>query len=70
MVTVKPGFVDTAMTWGIEGMFLVATPDRIASDILRAVAKRRNEIYTPGFWRIIMGIIRRIPEPLFKKMSV
>ncbi len=70
VVTVKPGFVDTAMTWGIEGMFLVASPDKIASDILRAVDKKKNEIYTPGFWRVIMGIIKRIPEPVFKKMSV
>lgn len=70
VVTVKPGFVDTAMTWGIEGMFLVATPEKIAADIWRAVEKRRNLIYTPGFWRVIMGIIKRIPEPIFKKMSI
>jgi len=70
VVTVKPGFVDTAMTWGIEGMFLVASPDKVAADILKAVRKRRNVIYTPFFWRYIMAIIRAIPEPLFKKMSV
>ena len=70
VVTVKPGFVDTAMTWGIEGMFLVAPPEKVASDILRAVEKRRNVIYTPFFWRYIMLIIRSIPEPIFKKMSI
>jgi short-subunit dehydrogenase len=70
VVTVKPGFVDTAMTWGIEGMFLVASPEKIASDILKAVEKRKNVIYTPGFWRLIMGIIKAIPERLFKKLSV
>ena len=70
VVTVKPGFVDTAMTWGIEGMFLVATPDKIAADILKAVEKRKDVIYTPGFWRLIMGIITAIPERMFKKLSV
>lgn len=70
VVTVKPGFVDTAMTWGIEGMFLVATPDKIAGDILSAVEKRKDVIYAPGFWRLIMGIITRIPERVFKKLSV
>lgn len=70
VVTVKPGFVDTAMTWGIEGMFLVAPPEKVAKDILKAVAKRRNVIYTPFFWRYIMLIIRSIPEPIFKKMSI
>ncbi len=70
VVTVKPGFVDTAMTWGIEGMFLVAPPDKVADDILKAVAKKRNVIYTPFFWRYIMLIIRSIPEPIFKKLSI
>ncbi|MEM6408674.1 MAG: SDR family NAD(P)-dependent oxidoreductase [Pseudomonadota bacterium] len=70
VVTVKPGFVDTAMTWGIEGMFLVAPPEKVARDILRAVERRTDVLYTPFFWRIIMGIIRTIPERVFKKMSV
>lgn len=70
VVTVKPGFVDTAMTWGLPGMFLVASPDQVAQDILRAVARKKNVIYTPFFWRYIMLIIRSIPEALFKKMSV
>jgi len=70
VVTVKPGFVDTAMTWGLEGLFLVASPDDVASDILKAVQKKRNTIYTPFFWRYIMLIITHIPEAIFKKMSI
>ncbi len=70
VVTVKPGFVDTAMTWGIEGMFLVAAPEAVARDILKAVEKRRDVIYTPFFWRYIMLVIRHIPERIFKKMSI
>ncbi|MEM9344346.1 MAG: SDR family NAD(P)-dependent oxidoreductase [Pseudomonadota bacterium] len=69
-ITVKPGFVDTAMTWGLEGMFLVASPDAVARDILNAVKKRKDVIYTPFFWRYIMLIIRNIPERIFKKLSV
>ena len=70
VVTVKPGFVDTAMTWGLPGMFLVAPPGKVADDILRAVDRRRNVIYTPGFWWIIMTIIRLVPEPIFKKLKI
>jgi short-subunit dehydrogenase len=70
VVTVKPGFVDSAMTWGIEGMFLVAPPEKVARDLLRAARRKTNVLYTPFFWRIIMGIIKAIPERLFKKMSV
>jgi short-subunit dehydrogenase len=70
VVTVKPGFVDTSMTWGLPGMFLVASPEKVAEDIWRAVDKKRNVIYTPFFWRYIMLIIRHIPEFIFKKMKI
>ena len=70
VVTVKPGFVDTAMTWGIEGMFLVASPEDIAKSLIKAADKKRNVIYTPFFWRYIMLIIGHIPEFIFKKLSV
>jgi short-subunit dehydrogenase len=70
VVTVKPGFVDTSMTWGIEGMFLVASPDKVAGDILKAVEKKRGVIYTPGFWWLIMTIIKLVPERVFKKLSI
>jgi len=70
VLTVKPGFVDTAMTWGLPGLFLVAAPEAVARDLLQATAKKKNVIYTPFFWRYIMLIIRMIPEAIFKKMSV
>jgi len=70
VVTVKPGFVDTGMTWGLEGMFLVASPEKVAGEMLKAADKKRNVLYTPFFWRYIMLIIRNIPEPIFKKLSI
>lgn len=70
VVTVKPGFVDTAMTWGLPGMFLVASPEEVAQDLWQAAEKKKNTIYTPWFWRYIMLIIRSIPEMVFKKLSV
>lgn len=70
VVTVKPGFVDTPMTWGLPGLFLVATPRRVAADIVRAIRRRRAEIYSPWFWRGIMAIIKMIPEPVFRRMKL
>lgn len=70
VVTVKPGFVDTAMTWGLPGLFLVASPARVAGDMYRAVAKGKSSIYTPWFWWGIMLIIKTIPEPIFKRMKL
>ena len=70
VLTVKPGFVDTAMTWGLDGLFLVASPADISAAIRRGLAKKRNVIYAPWFWWGIMTIIKHIPEFIFKKMSI
>ena len=72
VITVKPGFVDTGMTWGLlkPNSPIVATPDKVAADILRAIRKRKAEIYTPWFWWGIMGIIKSIPEPVFRRMKL
>jgi short-subunit dehydrogenase len=70
VVTVKPGFVDTAMTWGLPGMFLVARPERVADDVYVAVKKKRSVVYTPFFWRFIMLIIKSVPEMIFKRMKL
>ncbi|HYE00238.1 MAG TPA: SDR family NAD(P)-dependent oxidoreductase [Alphaproteobacteria bacterium] len=70
VVTVKPGFLDTAMTWGLPGLFLVASPEAAARASLRSAAKGRDEVYFPGFWRLIMAIIKAIPEPIFKRLSI
>lgn len=70
VVTVKPGFVDTAMTWGLPGLFLVASPEDVARDCWRAIERRRDVIYTPWFWRWIMLVIRLVPERVFKRLSI
>lgn len=69
VVTVKPGTVDTAMTWGMEKLPFVAPPEKVARDILRAADKRKNVLYTPFIWWPIMTVIRLIPESVFKKMQ-
>ena len=70
VLTIKPGFVATPMTAGLKLGPLVATADKVAGDIARAVEKRKNVLYTPWFWGIIMFIIRAVPKVLFKRASL
>jgi short-subunit dehydrogenase len=70
VLTVKPGFTDTAMTWGLPGMFLVNSPEALAARIWTAAEKGRSEIYVPAFWWLIMTVIRAIPEPIFKRLKL
>ena len=70
VLTAKPGLVDTPMTEGVPRNALFASPDRVARDLLSAAERRRDEIYTPWFWRWIMLAIRAIPERLFKRLKL
>lgn len=70
VTTVKPGFTDTAMTWGVPGMFLVASPEAVAERCFDHAVKGTEEIYAPAFWRLIMSIIRAIPEHIFKRLNL
>jgi decaprenylphospho-beta-D-erythro-pentofuranosid-2-ulose 2-reductase len=70
VITVKPGFVDTAMTYGLPGLFLVAQPKTVGERIVGALGKSADVVYLPWFWRYIMLIIKHIPEPLFKRMKL
>ncbi|OAN80762.1 short-chain dehydrogenase [Jannaschia sp. EhC01] len=71
VVTVLPGFVKTAMTEGMETPApLTAEPEEVGAAILKAVTRKTNVFYTRPIWRIVMAVIRNIPEPLFKKTSI
>jgi short-subunit dehydrogenase len=68
VITVKPGFVDTRMTYGRSGLLLMASPESVAKGIFKAIVKGRDIVYLPWFWRLIMLIVRSIPEVIFKRM--
>lgn len=71
VTTIKPGFMDTPMTFGMNlPPMLTASPEAAAAAIARAVERGRNIAYVSFFWRYIMWIIKSIPEFQFKKMSV
>jgi short-subunit dehydrogenase len=71
VLTIKPGFVDTPMTRGLAlPAALVVSADKVASDIVRAVEKKQDVLYTPWFWRFMMLVIMHIPGTLFKRMKL
>lgn len=70
VLTIKPGFVDTPMTQAFRKGPLWASPEKVAGCIARAVERRADTLYAPGFWWLIMAIIRSIPEGVFKRLSL
>jgi len=70
VVTIKPGFVDTAMTKEFKKGILWVSASQVAPLIVNAISKRKTEVYVPFFWYGIMLVIKSIPERLFKTMSI
>lgn len=71
VVTVLPGFVATQMTEGMDlPTNLTAEPSEVADAIARAVDRKKDVIYVPQVWRLIMLTIRNIPELIFKRIKI
>lgn len=70
VLTVKPGPVDTAMTAGLGDQPFMTSADAVVADIHKALRKKRNVLYTKWIWWPVMTVIKLIPEPIFKKMSI
>ena len=69
VTTIKPGPIDTGMTFGLDKLPLLASPERAASDIFRAIRRRREIVYTPAPWRFIMLLLQLVPERVWKRLS-
>jgi hypothetical protein len=71
VTTVKPGFVATKMTVGMDlPKRLLATPQEVAEAIYNGTLSGCNTIYTKKIWWLIMLIIKLLPEKIFKKTNL
>lgn len=69
VIDIRPGLVDSPMTAHLPKGPLFATPDRVADGIVKAVTRKRHTVYIPGWWRLIMAIVRSLPDTIFKRLN-
>lgn len=70
IVNIKPGMIITPMTAHMQHGVIWATPAAIAPDICRAIAKGQKVCYVPGYWRLIMFIIRCLPTAVLARLPI
>jgi short-subunit dehydrogenase len=71
VVSVIPGFIKTKMLQGLKTPApLTASPNQVATSIIKAVEKKKDVVYVLWFWKWIMLIIKMIPEGIFKKLKL
>ena len=70
VVTIKPGFVDTAMTRGMPGLFWLISADEAATRILQLADRRCSASgYVPRRWGLVMAVVRSIPSRIFRRLN-
>jgi len=70
VVTIKPGFVATRMTEGMDGLFWLISAEEAAARILAAARAGTQVRYVPRQWWLLLTVIRSIPSFLFRKLNV
>ena len=69
VTTIRPGFVETPMTAGLQLKGAIPA-DKAAELILGARDGGKAIAYVPRKWRLIMFVIRNIPSFVFRKLSI
>jgi decaprenylphospho-beta-D-erythro-pentofuranosid-2-ulose 2-reductase len=68
-ILVKPGFVKTTMTAGLEPPPFAAEPEQVANVVLRAIDRNKPVVFVPGIWRWIMSGIRLLPRAVMRRIA-
>ncbi len=69
VTTVKPGFVDTAMTKGKPGLFWLVSPDRVAARALGWAGRGCTGGFVPARWGLVAFILKLIPSFVFRRLN-
>jgi len=64
---IRPGFVKTKMAKG-DGQFWVASPKKVAEQILNAIKKKRKIAYVTKRWVLIAVFLKLLPKVIYDKM--
>lgn len=70
VVTIKPGYVATAMTKNMRNALWIISADEAARRLLIAAATANGEVYVPRRWRLVGLIIRHIPSFIFRRLEI
>jgi short-subunit dehydrogenase len=64
---IQPGLVDTEMAKG-EGLFWVASPQKAAKQIFKAILHKKRKAYITRRWTLVAWLFRILPEYFYNKI--
>lgn len=69
VMVVRPGFVTTRMTAGMDPAPFSTTAERVAEDIVTGMARGAEVVWSPGVLRYLFAVLRALPTPVWRKVS-
>jgi len=66
VLVVRPGFVHTRMTTGLEAQPFATTPDAVAEQVIRGLGRDRDIVWAPPPLRWVFATLRHLPRRLWR----
>jgi decaprenylphospho-beta-D-erythro-pentofuranosid-2-ulose 2-reductase len=70
VLIVRPGFVHTKMTAGLDAAPLATTPEAVAEAIVRGIERGSEIVWVPPALRVVMSVLRHAPRAVFRKLPL
>jgi decaprenylphospho-beta-D-erythro-pentofuranosid-2-ulose 2-reductase len=70
VLVVRPGFVKTCMTAGLEPAPFATTPEVVASATVAALRGRAGTIWVPGRLRLMFAVLRHLPRSVYRRLPL
>jgi decaprenylphospho-beta-D-erythro-pentofuranosid-2-ulose 2-reductase len=67
---VRPGFVRTKMTAGLEPAPMAVAPQDVADATVKALAGRPHTVWVPARLRLVFVVVRHLPRRLFRRLAL
>jgi decaprenylphospho-beta-D-ribofuranose 2-oxidase len=70
VLVVRPGFVKTKMTAGLEAAPMATTPEAVAEATVDALKGSAHTIWVPGRLRLVFAVLRHVPRSVFRRLPL
>jgi decaprenylphospho-beta-D-erythro-pentofuranosid-2-ulose 2-reductase len=70
VLVVRPGFVTTKMTAGLEPAPLSTTAEAVAEATVAGLASGAHTIWVPGKLRWVFAVLRHLPRAVFRRLPL
>ncbi|MEO5723001.1 MAG: decaprenylphospho-beta-D-erythro-pentofuranosid-2-ulose 2-reductase [Ilumatobacteraceae bacterium] len=69
VLVVRPGFVRSAMTAGLDAAPFATTPEKVAVATVKALRGGRRTVWVPGLLRFVFSGLRHLPGPVWRRLK-